>query len=77
MASSSCRTRPSRRVGHLANLHVLSTIMHLTKPVELADNWERAESRVRESRPSPIDGRFDASDGARVSAWNSRQTAET
>lgn len=34
------QTQPS--LGHLANLHVLSTIMHLSKPVELADNWERA-----------------------------------
>lgn len=29
-------------VGHLANIHVLSTLMHLAKPVELADMWERA-----------------------------------
>ncbi|MGV8988499.1 MAG: mandelate racemase/muconate lactonizing enzyme family protein [Cypionkella sp.] len=35
------QTQPS--IGHLANLHVLSTIMHLAKPVELADDWERAD----------------------------------
>jgi L-alanine-DL-glutamate epimerase-like enolase superfamily enzyme len=36
------QTQPS--LGHLANLHVLSTIMHLNKPVELADGWERASA---------------------------------
>jgi L-alanine-DL-glutamate epimerase-like enolase superfamily enzyme len=34
------QTQPS--IGHLANIHVLSTIMHLSKPVEVADGWERA-----------------------------------
>jgi D-galactarolactone cycloisomerase len=33
------QTQPT--IGHLANIHVLSTIMHLSNPVELADNWER------------------------------------
>jgi L-alanine-DL-glutamate epimerase-like enolase superfamily enzyme len=50
------QTQPS--VGHLANLHVLSTIMHLAKPVELADNWERAGS-VFKNPSEPIEGRFD------------------
>lgn len=49
------QTQPS--VGHLANLHVLSTILHLAKPVELADNWERA-SAVFENPSEPKNGRF-------------------
>jgi L-alanine-DL-glutamate epimerase-like enolase superfamily enzyme len=36
------QTQPT--VGHLANIHVLGTLMHLAKPVELADNWERGSS---------------------------------
>lgn len=34
------QTQPA--IGHMANLHLLATVMHLAKPVELADNWERA-----------------------------------
>jgi L-alanine-DL-glutamate epimerase-like enolase superfamily enzyme len=49
------QTQPS--VGHLANIHVLSTIMHLAKPVELADNWERAGT-VFKNPSEPIEGRF-------------------
>lgn len=49
------QTQPT--LGHLANLHLLSTIMHLGKPVELADNWERAGTVFR--NPSqPVEGRF-------------------
>ena len=33
------QTQPG--VAHMANMHVLATIMHLTKPVEVADMWER------------------------------------
>jgi L-alanine-DL-glutamate epimerase-like enolase superfamily enzyme len=51
------QTQPS--VGHLANLHVLSTIMHLSKPVELADNWERAGTVFRKNPSEPINGRFE------------------
>jgi L-alanine-DL-glutamate epimerase-like enolase superfamily enzyme len=51
------QTQPS--VGHLANIHVLSTIMHLSKPVELADSWERAGSVFRKNPSEPIDGRFE------------------
>jgi L-alanine-DL-glutamate epimerase-like enolase superfamily enzyme len=50
------QTQPS--IGHLANIHVLSTIMHLSKPVELADNWERAGSLFTANPSEPIDGRF-------------------
>lgn len=49
------QTQPS--VGHLANIHVLSTIMHLSKPVELADNWERASS-VFTNPSEPKNGLF-------------------
>ncbi len=49
------QTQPS--LGHLANLHVLSTIMHLNKPVELADGWERASS-VFTNPSEPKDGLF-------------------
>jgi L-alanine-DL-glutamate epimerase-like enolase superfamily enzyme len=51
------QTQPS--VGHLANIHVLSTIMHLSKPVELADNWERAESVFKTNPSKPVDGHFE------------------
>jgi len=49
------QTQPS--IGHLANLHLLATIMHLSKPVELADGWERAGS-VFVNPSEPRDGRF-------------------
>jgi L-alanine-DL-glutamate epimerase-like enolase superfamily enzyme len=51
------QTQPS--VGHLANIHVLSTIMHLSKPAELADNWERASSVFSKNPSEPINGRFE------------------
>jgi L-alanine-DL-glutamate epimerase-like enolase superfamily enzyme len=49
------QTQPS--IGHLANLHLLATVMHLGKPVELADNWERAGS-VFTSPGGPVGGLF-------------------
>jgi D-galactarolactone cycloisomerase len=49
------QTQPS--VGHLANLHLLSTVMHLAKPVELADNWERAGG-VFTDPGGPVEGLF-------------------
>lgn len=49
------QTQPS--VGHLANLHVVSTVMHMSKPVELADNWQRVDGVFR--NPSrPTDGLY-------------------
>lgn len=33
------QTQPT--VAHLANLHVMSTVVHLSKPIEVADGWER------------------------------------
>ena len=61
------QTQPS--VGHLANIHVLSTIMHLSKPVELADNWERAGS-VFKNPSEPVNGGFN-SPPLQASGWNS------
>ncbi|WP_431284573.1 mandelate racemase/muconate lactonizing enzyme family protein [Humitalea sp. 24SJ18S-53] len=49
------QTQPS--IGHLANLHLLSTIMHLAKPVELADNWERV-GKVFKNPSEPVEGLF-------------------
>ena len=34
------QTQPA--IGNAANLHVLSTVMHATRPAELADGWARA-----------------------------------
>jgi len=51
------QTQPS--VAHLANIHVLSTIMHLSKPVELADGWARAGSVFRKNPSEPVNGRFE------------------
>jgi L-alanine-DL-glutamate epimerase-like enolase superfamily enzyme len=49
------QTQPS--IGHLANMHLLATIMHLNKPIELADGWERASS-VFKNPAEPQNGRF-------------------
>jgi L-alanine-DL-glutamate epimerase-like enolase superfamily enzyme len=48
-------------VGHLANIHVLSTLMHLAKPVELADQWERGEP-VFVNPSMPDNGCFEVPD---------------
>jgi D-galactarolactone cycloisomerase len=53
------QTQPT--VGHLANIHVLSTIMHLAKPVELADQWERG-GPIFVNPSKPIDGCFTVPD---------------
>jgi L-alanine-DL-glutamate epimerase-like enolase superfamily enzyme len=50
------QTQPS--IGHLANLHLLSTVMHLVKPVELSDNWERCGAIFRPNPSEPVDGLF-------------------
>ena len=50
------QTQPS--IGHLANLHLLSTVMHLAKPVELADNWERAGAIFTPNPSQPVEGLF-------------------
>lgn len=48
-------------VGHLANIHVLSTLLHLAKPVELADKWERG-APVFVNPSQPVDGCFEVPD---------------
>lgn len=50
------QTQPA--VGHLANIHLLATVMHLSKPVELADDWERADS-VFKNPSRPVNGCFE------------------
>ena len=50
------QTQPT--IGHMASLQVMSTVMHLGKPVELADNWERADS-VFKNPSRPVNGRFE------------------
>lgn len=54
------QTQPS--IGHVANLHVLSTIMHLAKPVEFADPSGRMD--VGFSNPvRPVNGMFTVPSG--------------
>jgi D-galactarolactone cycloisomerase len=53
------QTQPT--VGHLANLHVLASLIHRTKPAELADNWERGWP-VFENPAEPHEGQFDLPD---------------
>jgi L-alanine-DL-glutamate epimerase-like enolase superfamily enzyme len=44
------QTQPS--IGNAANLHVLATLMHATKPAELADGWARvADTFVNAPKP--------------------------
>lgn len=54
------QTQPG--IGHVANLHVLSTVMHNTKPAEFADPDTRMHPAF-ENPPIPVDGRFDVPDG--------------
>lgn len=49
------QTQPT--IGHMANLHVLATIMHLTKPAEWDDPTTRRHA-VFKAAPKPVDGRF-------------------
>jgi L-alanine-DL-glutamate epimerase-like enolase superfamily enzyme len=53
------QTQPT--VGHLANIHVMSTIMHRAKPVELADQWERG-APVFTNPSEPKGGHFEVPD---------------
>jgi L-alanine-DL-glutamate epimerase-like enolase superfamily enzyme len=50
------QTQPS--IAHLANIHMLSTIMHISKPVELADGWERASEVFKPNPSEPVNGLF-------------------
>ncbi len=47
------QTQPS--IGHLANMHIMATVMHLAKPVELNSGWERA-SLVFKNPSEPKNG---------------------
>lgn len=55
------QTQPT--IGHLANLHVLATVMHLSKPIEVADNWERAATIFPRNPSEPLEGRFQVPTG--------------
>jgi L-alanine-DL-glutamate epimerase-like enolase superfamily enzyme len=54
------QTQPT--IGLAANLHVLATLMHGTKPQELADGWQRA-APAWHNPPTPHDGRLSVPDG--------------
>ena len=54
------QTQPT--IGHTANLHVLSTIMHLTKPAEFADPSTRMHVAFANA-PKPLDGKFTVPSG--------------
>ncbi len=49
------QTQPT--IGHVANLHVLAALMHLTKPAEYADASGRMDIGFKDP-PRPVDGRF-------------------
>lgn len=49
------QTQPT--IAQCANLHVQATVMHLGKPMELADKWERG-SVVFENPSQPVRGRL-------------------
>jgi L-alanine-DL-glutamate epimerase-like enolase superfamily enzyme len=49
------QTQPT--IGHVANLHVLATIMHLTKPAEFADPSTRMYAAFA-NPPQPVNGKF-------------------
>jgi len=53
------QTQPT--IGHMANLHVLATLMHATKPAELADGWPRMADAFRNA-PKPVEGHFTLSE---------------
>lgn len=59
------QTQPT--LGHLANMHLVATIMHATKPVELADAWERGDS-VFNNPSRPVDGHFTLPQGPGLGA---------
>lgn len=54
------QTQPT--IAHAANLHVLSTIMHLTKPAEFADPSVRMHPAFRNPLV-PVDGKFTVPSG--------------
>jgi L-alanine-DL-glutamate epimerase-like enolase superfamily enzyme len=54
------QTQPG--IGHVANLHVLATVMHLTKPAEFSDPSTRMHPAFG-NPPIPKDGTFALPDG--------------
>ena len=54
------QTQPG--IGHVANMHVLATLMHNTKPAEFADPDDRMVPGF-ENFPTPKDGHFVIPDG--------------
>ena len=54
------QTQPT--IGHVANLHVLATLMHNTKPAEFADPDTRMHVGF-ENPPVPVDGCFTVPEG--------------
>lgn len=53
------QTQPG--IGHMANLHVLSSVMHMTRPAEYADASGRSD--VAFTHPiGPVDGKFKLSE---------------
>ncbi|MBB3950752.1 mandelate racemase/muconate lactonizing enzyme family protein [Aureimonas jatrophae] len=54
------QTQPT--IAHVANLHVLATLMHLTKPAEYADPSGRMDAAFPDL-PKPENGRFRVPDG--------------
>jgi L-alanine-DL-glutamate epimerase-like enolase superfamily enzyme len=54
------QTQPA--IGNAANLHVLSTYMHATRPAELADGWSRAADTFVNA-PKPDGGCLVVPDG--------------
>ena len=54
------QTQPG--IGHVANLHVLSTLMHNTKPAEFADPDDRMHVAFR-NPPVPENGQFRLPEG--------------
>ena len=54
------QTQPT--IGHSANLHVLATLLHATKPAELADGWARMACAFK-NPPKPADGQFEVPSG--------------
>jgi len=54
------QTQPT--IAHSANLHVLATIMHLTKPAEFADPSVRMHVAFA-NPPKPVNGKFTVPSG--------------
>jgi len=49
------QTQPT--IGHAANIHLIATLVHLAKPVEVADNPRRLNALFKNT-PDPRNGAF-------------------